>query len=146
MLWVHDEMLRPSVLRDAEPACFVFDEQWIADARISLKRIVFMAECLEAMPCVEVRRGDVIEELAAFAETHDVSMLRTQVTPLPRLRSQIERLGSRFEIELFHEPTFVGLPGKVDLKRFSRYWNKAKKQAFKPTGEQAGDSLFAGGN
>ncbi|MEM9752714.1 MAG: hypothetical protein AAF916_04950 [Planctomycetota bacterium] len=136
MLWVHDEMLRPDVLREDEPACFVFDDQWIRDARISLKRVVFMAECLEQMPGVEVRRGDVVAELMAFAETHGVSTIRTQVTPLPRLRSQIDRLSEHFTVEFAHEPPFVALPGRVDLKRFSRYWNKAKKQAFKPTAKQ----------
>ncbi|MEM1444592.1 MAG: hypothetical protein AAGF84_00915 [Planctomycetota bacterium] len=136
MLWVHDEMLRPEVLREGEPACFVFDDQWIRDAEISLKRLVFMAECLEQMPGVEVRRGGMVAELSAFAEAHGVSAIRTQVTPLPRLRSQIDRLGERFALEFVHEPPFVALPGRVDLKRFSRYWNKAKKQAFKPTAEQ----------
>ncbi|MEM8781462.1 MAG: hypothetical protein AAGE65_01280 [Planctomycetota bacterium] len=139
MLWVHDEMLRPGVLRPGEPACFVFDEQWVRDAGISLKRLVFIAECLEQMPGVEVRRGDVIEELSDFAEEHAVTTIRTQVTPLPRLRSQIDRLGERFELEFFHEPAFVVLPGRVDLKRFSRYWNKAKKRAFTPTAEQETD-------
>ncbi|MEM1446432.1 MAG: hypothetical protein AAGF84_10275 [Planctomycetota bacterium] len=136
MLWVHDEMLRPDVLREGEPACFVFDDRWIRDARISLKRIVFMAECLEQMPGVEVRRSDVIAEVTSFAESHGVSTIRTQVTPLPRLRSQIERLTEDFEFEFVHEPAFVALPSRVDLKRFSRYWNKAKKQAFKPSAQQ----------
>lgn len=136
ILWVHDEMLRPDLLRDGEPAVFVFDEQWIRDAAISLKRIVFMAECLEQMPGVEIRRGDVIHEVSVFAEQHGVTTIRTQVTPLPRLRLQIDRLAGRFEMEFVHEPAFVALPGRVDLKRFSRYWNKAKKRAFVPTHEQ----------
>lgn len=146
VLWVHDEMLRPDLLRQGEPACFVFDERWLRDARISFKRVVFMAECLEEMPGVEIRRGDVVEELTAFAAKHGADTLRTQVTPLPRLRGQIDRIGERFALDLFHEPAFAVLPGCVDLKRFSRYWNQARKHAFVPTRQQVAGSLFDSGD
>lgn len=142
VLWVHDEMLRPNVLRDGEPACFVFDKRWLRDAGISFKRVVFMAECLEDMPGVQVRKGNLIEEVSSFAEEHQATTIRTQATPLPRLQQQIEQLGERFAIELFHELPFVELPGRIDLKRFSRYWNKAKRHAFTPSSEQSGSPLF----
>ncbi len=140
VIWVHDEMLSLSwlgyVRRAAERteivgAVFVFDDTWVADERLSLKRLVFMAECLEQMPGVEVRRGDVVQEVSAFAEAHGTTRIVSLASTSPRLRRQGEQLG----VDWVCEPPFVELPARIDLKRFSRYWGKAKSRVFRTTEE-----------
>jgi deoxyribodipyrimidine photo-lyase len=129
--WVHDAMLNPARVPEGRPAVFVFDDAWIRAERLSLKRIVFLYECLMEMP-VSIRRGDVVEEVSRFAAEHGADRIETLATPIPRLREQGEALG----VSWVDPPPFVVLPSEPDLKRFSRYWKKAEKPAFRTTAEQ----------
>lgn len=124
IFWLHDEMLSPAWLRDDTPAVFVFDEAWIAAERLSLKRIVFLYECLLELPGVEVRKGDPIAEVQAFAHRHGDGPILTARSPLPRIKRQ----GEALSVEWLDAEPFVELPGKVDLKRFSRYWRKVEQR------------------
>lgn len=134
VLWVHDAMLSARWLRPGEPAVFVFDEGWIADAGLSLKRLVFMAEAVEAMPGVQVRRGDPVEEVLAFAQESRAGVVRTVDAAYPRLRRQRERIAGTLELELTRPPAFVdkAVPPE-DLRSFSRYWKKHGKSVRRPT-------------
>jgi hypothetical protein len=123
ILWVHDEMLDRRLVVPDQPAIFVFDDTWLADEQVSLKRVVFMYECLLDMPGVEIHRGDVVSEVRAFAARHRASVIETMASPLPRLKSQARELGATFRAA---EP-FCDLPAEVDLRRFSRYWRKAER-------------------
>lgn len=123
-LWLHDEMLSPAWLRDGAAAVFVFDEEWIAQERLSLKRIVFLYECLIELPGVEIRKGNIVDEVRAFADRHGGVTIQTARSKLPRIKRQGEALG----VEWLEPEPFVELPDDVDLKRFSRYWRKAEKR------------------
>jgi len=132
VLWLHDEALGPetsALLAYPEaPAIFVFDEAWMAEEGLSLKRVVFIYECLLDLP-VEIFRGDVTDEVRAFADRHEAEEIVAPATPHPRLRQQGDALGVRWHDG---EP-FVELQRRADLKRFSRYWRVAKKTVFLPT-------------
>lgn len=138
IVWVHADNLSPynpalQVNPDA-PAIFVWDEQLLNDLQISLKRIVFIYECLLELP-VSIYRGDVVTEVAAFARSHGANRIVTAESPSPLFRqycraiSQTMPSGSRLEV-VKTEP-FINYDGKMDLKRFSRYWQVAKKYAFR---------------
>jgi hypothetical protein len=122
--WVHDEMLDTQWLREGQPAIFVFDEQWLREERVALNRIVFMYECLLEMPPVEIVKGDVVREVARFAARHGAGRVETLDSPLPRIKRQGAELGATWIVP---EP-LVELPPDVDLRRFSRYWNRAQKR------------------
>lgn len=126
-IWIHDEMLSPAWLSPGAPAVFVFDDDWIREERLSLKRIVFLYECLLDMPGVAIRKGNVVEEVTAFCAEHGVSTVRTAGSPLPRIKRQGQELG----VEWLEPEPLVTLPDGVDLKRFSRYWRKAEKQVLR---------------
>ncbi|WP_428388251.1 hypothetical protein [Mucisphaera sp.] len=126
--WVHDEMLTPEALAPNQPAIFVFDEDWLQTEQLSLKRIVFMYECLLELPNLTIRKGNLLEQVRAFAEEHHTATIVTRSSPLPRLRQQIEQLSTTHQVQIIPEPTFVDLPAEPDLKRFSRYWRKAERQ------------------
>ncbi|MEM9351495.1 MAG: hypothetical protein AAGA92_00635 [Planctomycetota bacterium] len=128
VLWVHDEMLSPQWLVEDRPAVFVFDEDWIRDERLSLKRIVFLYECLLEMPGVEVRKGRVEQEVQAFADRHGADTIYTASSPLPRIKRQ----GVSLSVEWIPPEEIVSLPAETDLKRFSRYWRRAEKQVLRP--------------
>ena len=139
IVWVHGDQLSPysPALQAAPgaPAVFVWDDALLAEWSISLKRIVFMYECLLEMP-VMIRRGNVAEEVIAFAEEHNARRILTGSSPSPHHRLLCQKIsqgmpkGSRLEV-LRPEP-FVDYAGSIDLKRFSRYWQKVQRFAMKP--------------
>lgn len=135
IVWVHGDCLRPNnpaieIHRDA-PALFVWDEQLLQHYDISLKRIVFMYECLLEMP-VTIRKGDVVRELVKFAAEYGATVVATTQSPSPlfeRYSHSLERQGLNL---LIHEDIpFVSYSGRIDLKRFSRYWRTVEQYAFK---------------
>ncbi|MEM8864758.1 MAG: hypothetical protein AAGF31_04355 [Planctomycetota bacterium] len=125
--WIHDEMLSPDWVKPEQPAVFVFDEQWIREEQLSLKRIVFVYECLQAMISVEVRKGDVVAEVTDFCKEHNATGIETATSPLPRIKRQGAELG----VTWIEPEPIAALPADVDLKRFSRYWRKAEKQVMR---------------
>ena len=136
--WVHGDCLSPygptlTAYPDA-PAVWVWDEELLAAWRISLKRIVFMYECLLELPVV-LRRGEMAAEIATFAREHGATTVATAGSPSPRFTQICRRLEAEgFQVEVHPVAPFLAEEADFDLKRFSRYWRKAKKLAFDPTG------------
>ncbi|MBL8209067.1 MAG: hypothetical protein JNK87_00060 [Bryobacterales bacterium] len=124
VLWLHTDWLNLTALGEPAPAVFVFDDAQLQMDGWTLKRIGFLYECLLELP-VEIRRGHPPTEVAAFAAVHGATGVVTMDTPDPRLRAQMEELRQIMPIEIRSEPPFVELGPTPDLRRFSRYWQKA---------------------
>jgi hypothetical protein len=133
IVWVHGDCLSPTnpalLTHPGAPAIFVFDEALIASWRLSLKRIVFMYECLLEMP-VTIRKGDVVEQLTSFAEAYKARRIVTTPSPSPRFTAICAALRQKFEVEIVEGEPFLDYSGKLDLARFSRYWQIAKEHLF----------------
>jgi hypothetical protein len=136
IIWVHGDCLRatnPAYLGYPEtPSLFVWDDALLREWHISLKRIVFMYECLLEMPCA-IRRGDVADELIAFARAHGAQRIATVDSPSPRFRAIVQRLKGDIPVEILPEEPFLAEEAAFDLSRFSRYWRAAERHAFEPT-------------
>ncbi|NEQ22970.1 MAG: deoxyribodipyrimidine photo-lyase [Microcoleus sp. SIO2G3] len=135
ILWVHGDCLSPKnpVLQtypDA-PAIWVWDEKLLEEWQISLKRIVFIYECLLELP-VTIRRGDVAAEVVAFAKEHGADGVATVDSPSPRFETICDDIeaASAIEVEVCSPEPFVKYDGYIDLKRFSRYWRVAQQYVF----------------
>jgi hypothetical protein len=129
IIWIHPYCLSPQnpALRayPGRPAVFVWDEEEIEREQWTLKRLVFLRECLAELP-VEIRRGDVERTVRAFASEHRASTIVTVADPSPRIREQALRLNA---LALAPDP-FVELRGDIDLKRFARFWKRAEPVLF----------------
>lgn len=129
VLWIHDDILSPEAppfrAYPGAPALYVFDDQYLREHRWSLKRIVFIYECLIEMP-VAIDRGDPAEQVRRFA---DGRRIVTTASPNPRVRELAAQMG---EVEFLPADPFVEIPEPVDLKRFTRYWKKAEPLLFAP--------------
>jgi hypothetical protein len=132
IIWVHGDCLSPYgpalMAHPGAPAIFVWDDELLRRSRISLKRIVFLYECLLELP-VEIRRGDVAAEVLAFARAHGARRIITTQSPAPRfdaIRAQIE---DELPVEALPVAPLVDYDGPFDLKRFSRYWSVAEPYA-----------------
>ncbi len=138
LIWIHDDCLSPAarVFEGAEaPAVYVFDDAFIEARGYGLKRLTFIYECLLEMP-VTIHHGAVEATLREQLAAHGADRLLTMETPDPALRKVIASLKEDTAVEVISPPIFAGLSGRVDLKRFSRYWKKAQNAAFLPTMKQ----------
>lgn len=142
LLWIHTDSLNPaSPMLAAHPgsaAVFIWDLEWLTGSRISLKRIVFLAECLRDMPgTLDLRVGDPASELLAAARAAKADYILVQRTPDPRLRAAANAVRGQFPLVWYDPPAFAEAPQPFDLKRFSRYWQRAQTTAMQPSRSRA---------
>lgn len=130
IIWVHGDCLSPLnpalAAYPGAPALYVWDEALLADYGLTLKRVVFMYECLLELP-VTIRRGKVAEQLILFAVEHGAGRIVTVGSPSPRFKAICSVLRPHLPIEILDEEPFLDYDGQLDLKRFSRYWAVAQK-------------------
>ena len=132
IVWIHGDNLNPHnpalAHHPGAAALFVWDEALLARRQVSLKRIVFIYECLLALP-VTIRRGDVATELAAFAMEQGATRIATAGSPSPGFENIAQTLrAAGLQVIIYDEAPFVDLPPDTDLRRFSRYWRVAKER------------------
>lgn len=136
IVWVHGDNLNPMnpafVAAPDAPAIFVWDDTLLQEWRVSLKRIVFIYECLLELPVI-IRRGDVAAEVTDFALEHGATRILTANSPSPRHRLICQNIALRMpsgsRIEVLQGKPFVDYQGPLDLKRFYRYWKSIRNQA-----------------
>ena len=138
LLWIHTDSLNPQSPMWAEhpdsSAVFVWDTDWLTRSNIALKRIVFLAECLQQMPgTIELRAGDPAVELVAAAKASGAQYVLAQRTPDPRLLAAAAAVQRELPVVWYDPPPFVESTRAFDLKRFSRYWQRAQTSAMRPT-------------
>ena len=130
IVWVHEEALGPAnpALEDypGAPALFVFDQAWIKQQRISRKRLGFLYECCLELP-VTIRKGDVVEEVLAFARRHRADGVITSGAVDPRLNRIAAAIDRQLPLWILDGEPFVDLPRPPRLGRFSRYWREAEQ-------------------
>jgi deoxyribodipyrimidine photo-lyase len=133
VIWIHGDNLNPhnpalTQYPDA-PVIWVWDEALLDDYNITLKRILFMYECLLETPAM-IRRGNVYAELMQFVEEHNADGIVAMDSPSPRFAGLVRTLEKQTSVKIMHERPFVDYDGPYDLRRFSRYWRVAQDYAF----------------
>ncbi len=140
LFWHHTDSLNPASSTLAShtdaPAVFLWDTGWLIPNRISLKRVMFIAECLQEMPgTIAMHVGEPAEQLLAAAQAAQADYILAQRTPDPRLNAAAAAVERHLPIVWFEPPAFVETGRGFDLKRFSRYWKRAQSAAMQPTGQ-----------
>lgn len=137
VVWVHGDCLRPGnpalAAAPGAPAIFVFDDALLDTYAVTLKRLVFLYECLLELP-VTIRRGDVAEQVLAFAHDHGAERILTTPSPAPRFLEIGQRLDAELPVTVVPEVPFLAYDGHLDLRRFSRYWKVAQRYAYGQAG------------
>ncbi|MEM7729372.1 MAG: hypothetical protein AAF311_08860 [Pseudomonadota bacterium] len=131
VIWVHWDALSVAhpvfgTAPDGARRVHVWDSEEIARRDWSLKRCVFVLECLAEMK-VEILEGkpaEVLDGLGADA-------LYMADTPDPYLRKTVDAM--KTGVTKVSEQTFTTLAEGADMGRFFRYWNKAKRSALRMT-------------
>jgi hypothetical protein len=131
LIWVHNDALRRdhpvfAAAPDDARAVYVWDKGDFARRDWSLKRCVFLLECLSEMQ-VEIIEGELLSTLDGTG----ASIIYTAATPDPHYRDMISNLETQTQI--VSDKRFATLPDGADKTRFFRYWNKVRKSALSPT-------------
>ena len=133
IVWVHGDCLSPQnpALQEYPdaPAIWVWDDALIEEWQLSLKRLTFIYECLLELPVV-IRRGNVAQEVLAFAKEHNANKVVTVHSPSPRFDTIYNEIEPSLPVEVLQVEPFFEYDGYIDLKRFSRYWKLAEKYVF----------------
>ena len=137
IVWLHNDCLSPTnpalQAYSDMPAIFVWDEAWLRYETPSLKRLVFMYECLLECP-VTIRRGDVVKEVLDFAQDQNAQTIITVESPSPRFSQIVHQLRQQIdEIRICPISPFLTTDEQIDLRRFSRYWRTARRYVFNVT-------------
>jgi hypothetical protein len=133
VIWVHMDALSKehpvfAVAPNARTV-YVWDADDLARRGWTLKRCVFVMECVEAMD-VEVLQGKMHEVLRDL----DAKRLFHAKTADPALLACLDGLES--EIIAVSPKPFTNVPRDTDMGRFFRFWNKARRSAMSPTPER----------
>lgn len=115
------------------PKIFVVDKAWLASERPSLKRLVFLWECLAEVPGVEIHVGDPRAILTARASALGCDAVAVAETPCPRVRAAVGDVMATLPVHVCPWPSFCDRSRVNDLGRFSRYWQKVSRSAMQPT-------------
>ncbi|MEI6239825.1 MAG: FAD-binding domain-containing protein [Planctomycetia bacterium] len=127
----------PAVVAHADaPRIFIVDPEWLAAERPTLKRLVFIGECLAEVPGVEVHHGDPAAVLVERARSLGCDVVAVADTPCPRVRRQAETVTTTLPVVVEPCPPFCRRDGVRDLGRFSRYWSKVGASSLVPTSHQ----------
>lgn len=139
LIWIHGDCLDPRspALRRWPNArrIFVFDEAILDRYRVSFKRIVFLYESLLEIEGIEIHRGETVRVLLDAAAETGVARLVTTESVAPGFRRTVRRLEIEgpLPVEVIPPDPFLtlarGEDDRLDLKRFSRYWQAVKGRA-----------------
>jgi deoxyribodipyrimidine photo-lyase len=115
------------------PCVYVIDPAWLLRERPTLKRLVFLFECVADVPGVEVIIGDPRTVIPERAAAHGCDGVSLAETPCPLVRAAVAEIATRLPVEVRAWPTFCDRSRVTDLGRFSRYWQQVKRSALAPT-------------
>ena len=131
LIWLHEDCLRAShnVFSHAPDAqaVFIWDDAHMAAMHFGLKRRVFIYESLCQLP-VEIYVGDTVSALMRLADRGQEIV--TGKSPNPALKNIMQALRETIKVSAIADDPFVQMDSPPDLRRFYKYWNKAKKHAF----------------
>jgi deoxyribodipyrimidine photo-lyase len=119
------------------PTLFVLDPAWLAAERPSLKRLVFLFECLRDVPGVLIEVGDPGTIVPTVARATGCDAVALAATPCPRVRRAADAIADVLPVAIREWPPLCADARVDDLGRFSRFWGRVRGTAMRPTGPAA---------
>jgi len=133
IIWVHEDALSQShpvfsAAGDEYVALFVWDNEYFQSQNYTVKRLLFIYECLLEMD-VQIIKGNTAEVLSDFCE----GQIYTAHTPNPYFLDIVEKLRARSSrVTMIEDEPFSQIASDVPMGRFFQFWNKGRKFIMKP--------------
>lgn len=137
IIWLHPECLRPDhPVFNAAPAdaqvLFVWDDAWLRDQNMSLKRLVFLYEAVCGLPAT-ILAGETIATIKALQP----KAIYTVPARHPAIQDLTHNLEVIAPVTQVSDAYFADAPTGQRFRRFFKYWNSIKKEALQPNGGRA---------
>lgn len=134
LIWLHEDALRGDhpvfkAAGEGAEAVFIWDDAYFKSEGYSFKRLVFIYELLAALD-ITCLQGETAQVLDSYAKGRDIYVPET---PNPHFKAIISELRNSHNVTTVPDVPLVIVPDDVDLRRFFRFWNKAKKSALSPS-------------
>ena len=131
LIWLHEDALRmdhPVFKAAGEGAetIFIWDDAYFQSEGYSVKRLVFIYELLAGLN-ITCLKGETQTVLNSYANGR---VIFVPETPNPKFKAIISGLDG---VTTTPDVPLVIVADDVDLRRFFRFWNKAKKSALSPS-------------
>ncbi len=131
LVWVHEDALRQShpvfTSAGAAQAIFVWDNDYFKSQNYTVKRLLFIYECLLEMD-VTIIEGSTQEVLRDISKG---GVIHTAKTLNPYFKTIIKNLRTTSDVQVTADELFSQIPYDTDMGRFFRFWNKARKSMMK---------------
>lgn len=79
---------------------------------------------------VIIRRGNVAQEVLAFAQEYNADLVVTVESPSPKFDAVCDEIEGFLALEVLALEPFFEYDGYIDLKCFSRYWKVAERHLY----------------
>jgi hypothetical protein len=117
------------------PRIHVIDPAWLAAEEPGLKRLVFLWECLADIQDLHVVEGPPVDVLPTAAAALGCDGIALEWTPCPRERAAAAAIARVLPVSVVDEAPFCDRSRVDDLRRFSRYWQRVRASALRPTSD-----------
>jgi hypothetical protein len=137
LLWLHEDVLRlPVNLPEAQDmrAVFIWDEAFLAQQLYSLKRRVFLYECLLDLP-IDIIAGARRPTLEAMMQ--QANQVVTWKAQNPETRALMASLAKDYSLMVIDPEPFIhpiDTDSKTPPRRFFRYWKNVSPRALAQDG------------
>lgn len=144
MIWLHGDHLsaaNPALTTYPDaPVVFVFDEGFLSSAQLAFHRLFFLYESVVEVFAARkgggdcaILRGNVVDEVVAFARARNATKIVTTDTIGDRFADYLDELeGHGFVVEALPVASLVPYDGARVPKRFSAWWRDVESDAFRP--------------
>ena len=133
LVWLHEDALRETHpvlanLSDNDVVFMVWDNDYFKQTDYGYNRLAFIYEAMSSLP-FDFYEGSVVDIIRQLGLDKATNQLKVPKSSNIYLRQICDQLHD-FSIDFVADEPFV-VKSKVGVeKRFFRYWNKVKKQAF----------------
>tara|TARA_A100001015_G_scaffold77771_1_gene86332 strand:+ start:1034 stop:1465 length:432 start_codon:yes stop_codon:yes gene_type:complete len=134
LIWLHEDALRLDhpVFNDIAEnyvAFFIWDNIYYKEMDYGFNRLSFIYEVMSDLP-FDIYEGRIQDVILEMLDHFNADRILIPQTPNRVIKNYLSALKVPIEVGYVADEAFVPMVGQTVEKRFFRFWNKIKKNAF----------------